>query len=93
MAQKAKKMQDELAAVRITGTSKDGEITLVVTGSATPVGCEISKKAMEGGATAVSEGLFEALLDSNEKAKVVMQATMQEMYAGLAPGMAPPPGM
>ena len=83
VTKRAKKMQDDLDAARLSGSSADGAVIMVLNGKGTPITTEISDECFSAGAAAVSTGLTEALVAANEECKKIMAEKMTEMYSGL----------
>jgi DNA-binding protein YbaB len=92
MQQKAKKMQEDMLAARLTGKSANGLTIVVVNGQATPLEATVGN--IDAGADAVGQSLLEALVDANEQAKKVMAAAVQDLMASSGgmglPGMGMP---
>lgn len=67
-------------ALRIVGTSADGDVKINVDGKSTPLSVEISDAAMEKGGESLGSSLTEALMKANEESKKAMGEKMAEMY-------------
>ena len=84
----AKKLQEELEAMEISGESGGGLVKVVVSGNQEPRRVEISPDAMSEGGDVLSDLVTAAMKDAYNKSTATMRERMEELTSGLEiPGM------
>jgi hypothetical protein len=84
----AKKLQEELEAMEISGESGGGLVKVVVSGNQEPRRVEISSDAMSEGVDVLSDLVTAAMKDAYNKSTATMRERMEELTSGLEiPGM------
>lgn len=79
----AKKLQEELEAMRIEGQDTNGLVKVVLSGNQEPQSVEISPDALSKGAEELSQIVKEALVDAYEKSTTTMRSRMEDLTSGL----------
>lgn len=84
----AKKLQEELEQMEISGESGGGLVKVVLSGNQEPRRVEISPNAIEEGAEVLSDLVTAAMKDAYNKSTITMRERMEELTSGLElPGM------
>jgi len=84
----AKRLQEELEQMEITGESGGGLIKVVVSGNQEPKRVEISKDAMTEGSDVLADLLTAAMKDAYNKSTATMRQRMEDLTSGLElPGL------
>ncbi|MBD2136410.1 YbaB/EbfC family nucleoid-associated protein [Anabaena sp. FACHB-1237] len=84
----AKKLQEELEQMEITGESGGGLIRVTVTGNQEPKRVEIDPAALHEGAEVLSDLLTAAMKDAYTKSTQTMRERMEDLTSGLElPGL------
>lgn len=90
LQEKMGKMQEEVQAMEVSGTSGGGMVTVTLSGKGDLRGIKIDPSLVSDGDVEIIEDLVMAAhADARSKADALMQEKMQEMTAG----MPLPPGM
>lgn len=79
----AKKLQEELEAMRIEGQDTNGLVKVVLSGNQEPQSVAISPDALSKGAEELSQMVKEALVDAYEKSTATMRSRMEDLTSGL----------
>lgn len=84
----AKKLQEELDELEVTGEAGGGLVKVVLSGNQEPRRVEISPDALGEGAEVVSELVAVAMTDAYNKSTATMRERMEELTGGLnLPGL------
>lgn len=84
----AKKLQEELENMEITGEAGGGLVKVVLTGNQEPRRVEISPDVMGEGAEVLSDLVLAAAKDAYTKSTTTMRERMEELTSGLnLPGL------
>lgn len=84
----AKKLQEELEAMEITGESGGGLVKVVLSGNQEPRRVEVSPDVLGEGAEVLSDLVLAAMKDAYNKSTATMRERMEELTGGLnLPGM------
>lgn len=84
----AKDLQLELETMEIQGQSKDGLVTVVMSGNQEPKSVEIKEEALGKGAEALSALVTDAMKDAYRQSTDTMRAKMEELTSGFGlPGI------
>lgn len=84
----AKKLQEELEQMEITGEANGGLVKVVMSGNQEPRRVEISPDVMGEGAEILSDLVTAAMKDAYTKSTATMRERMEELTSGLnIPGM------
>jgi nucleoid-associated protein EbfC len=79
----AKKLQEELDEMRLTGESGGGLVKITLSGNQEPHGVEISAEALNEGAEVLSDLVLAALKDAYQLSTATMRQRMEELTGGL----------
>jgi nucleoid-associated protein EbfC len=86
--EEAKRLQEELEQMQITGESSDGLVKVTVSGNQEPINVVISPDAMGKDAATLSASVTEAMKDAYSKSTATMREGMEELTSGLGiPGL------
>ncbi|CAK6686983.1 YbaB/EbfC family nucleoid-associated protein [Synechococcus sp. CCY9201] len=88
--QDAQKLQDELDAMEIEGSSADGRASVWLTGNQQPLKVRLSAELVADGAEATETATLEALKAAYDLSTSTMKERMEELTGGLnlnLPGM------
>lgn len=84
----AKKLQEELEQMEISGESGGGLVKVVLSGNQEPRRVEISPDVLGEGAEVLSDLVTAAMRDAYNKSTATMRERMEELTSGLElPGM------
>ena len=84
----AKRLQEELEQMEISGESGGGLVKVVLSGNQEPRRVEISPDALKEGAEVLSDLVAAAMKDAYNKSTFTMRERMEELTSGLElPGM------
>lgn len=84
----AKKLQEELEQMEISGESGGGLVKVVLSGNQEPRRVEISPDALGEGAEVLADLVTAAMKDAYNKSTMTMRERMEELTSGLElPGM------
>lgn len=84
----AKRLQEELEAMEITGQDAEGLVTVVLSGNQEPRRVKMTPAALEKNAEELSEICFKAMKDAYDKSTETMRTRMEELTSGLnLPGL------
>ena len=84
----AKKLQEELEAMEITGEAGGGLVKVVLSGNQEPRRVEVSPDVLGEGAEVLSDLVMAAMKDAYNKSTATMRERMEELTGGLnLPGM------
>lgn len=86
----AKRLQEELEVMEITGEAGGGMVKVVLTGNQEPRRVEISPDVLGEGAEVLSDLVLAAAKDAYNKSTTTMRERMEELTGGLGLNM---PGM
>jgi DNA-binding YbaB/EbfC family protein len=78
----AKKLQEELETMEITGQSEDGSVIVVMSGNQEPKRVEINDEAIGKGKEALSELVTAAMRDAYSKSTETMRNRMEALTSG-----------
>ena len=79
----AKKLQEELEQMEISGESGGGLVKVVLSGNQEPLRVEISSSAVEEGVEVLSDLVTAAMKDAYYKSTATMRERMEELTSGL----------
>jgi nucleoid-associated protein EbfC len=79
----AKKLQEELEVMEITGEAGGGLVKVVVSGNQEPRRVEISPDALTEGAEVLADLVAVAMKDAYEQSTATMRERMEELTGGL----------
>ena len=79
----AQKLQDELEALEIEGSSKDGRASVWLSGNQEPRKIRIEQSLLSEGQDATEKSVFEALENAYELSTDTMKVRMEELTGGL----------
>ncbi|NEO86429.1 MAG: YbaB/EbfC family nucleoid-associated protein [Spirulina sp. SIO3F2] len=86
--QDAKRLQEELEAMEISGQDADGLVTVMLSGNQEPRRVEILPAALDKDADALSSLVFDAMQDAYTKSTETMRQRMEKLTSGLnLPGL------
>ncbi|MGB0561861.1 MAG: YbaB/EbfC family nucleoid-associated protein [Spirulinaceae cyanobacterium] len=86
--QDAKRLQEELEAMEISGQDGEGLVTVVLSGNQEPRRVDVAPGALEKDAEALSAVVFEAMQDAYTKSTETMRERMEDLTSGLnLPGL------
>ena len=88
--QDAQKLQDELDAMELEGSSSDGRASIWVSGNQQPLRVRVAPELVADGAEATEAAVLEALKAAYERSTAMMKERMEELTGGLnlnLPGM------
>ena len=84
----AQVLQEELEQMRISATSADNLVEVVVSGNQEPISVKISPDAMSKSAEELSQLTFEAMKNAYSESTQTMRERMEKLTSGLnIPGM------
>ena len=84
----AKRLQEELEQMEISGESGGGLVKVILSGNQEPKRVEISPNALTEGAEVVSDLVTVAMKDAYNKSTATMRERMEELTSGLElPGL------
>ncbi|MEI6428584.1 MAG: YbaB/EbfC family nucleoid-associated protein [Pseudanabaena sp. ELA607] len=86
----AKKLQEELEALRVTGESANGLVKVTFSGNQEPQDVSIDPAALAEGAEVLADLVLAATKDAYAKSTAAMKVKMEELTGGLGLGL---PGM
>ncbi|MCP9828343.1 MULTISPECIES: YbaB/EbfC family nucleoid-associated protein [unclassified Synechococcus] len=81
--QDAQKLQDELDAMELEGTSEDGRASVWLSGNQQPLRVRLAPELVACGAEATEAAALEALRAAYEKSTATMKERMEELTGGL----------
>ena len=81
--QDAQKLQEELEALELKGTSKNGKASIWLTGNQEPIRVEIEPSLLIEGQEAAENAILEALQNAYENSTTTMKNKMEELTGGL----------
>jgi len=81
--QNAQKMQEELEEMEIEGKSKDGQVSVWLSGNQKPLRITIENSLLSKEKNDVEDSIFAALQDAYEKSTSTMKGKMEEITGGL----------
>jgi DNA-binding YbaB/EbfC family protein len=79
----AKKLQEELDELRLTGESGGGLVKITLSGNQEPQGVEIDPAALNEGAEVLSDLVLAALKDAYQLSTGTMKQKMEDLTGGL----------
>ena len=88
--QDAQKLQDELDAMELEGSSSDGRASVWVSGNQQPLRVRVAPELVAAGAEATEQAVLEALKAAYDRSTATMKERMEELTGGLnlnLPGM------
>ena len=88
--QDAQKLQEELDAMELEGSSSDGRASIWVSGNQQPLRVRLAPELVADGAGATEVAVLEALKAAYERSTATMKERMEELTGGLnlnLPGM------
>ena len=88
--QDAQKLQDELDAMELEGSSSDGLASVWVSGNQQPLRVRVAPELVAAGSEATEVAVLEALKAAYERSTATMKERMEELTGGLnlnLPGM------
>ena len=88
--QDAQKLQDELDAMELEGSSSDGRASVWVSGNQQPLRVRLAPELVADGAGATEVAVLEALKAAYDRSTAKMKERMEELTGGLnlnLPGM------
>ncbi|WP_320666681.1 YbaB/EbfC family nucleoid-associated protein [Prochlorococcus sp. MIT 1307] len=88
--QDAQKLQEELEALELEGNSKNGKVSVWLSGNQEPVRVQIEPSLLTEGQEATEQAILEALQAAYENSTTTMKTKMEELTGGLnlnLPGM------
>jgi DNA-binding YbaB/EbfC family protein len=88
--QDAQKLQDELDAMELEGSSSDGRASVWVSGNQQPLRVRVAPELVSDGAEATEQAVLEALKAAYERSTATMKERMEQLTGGLnlnLPGM------
>jgi len=86
--QDAQKLQDELDAMEVEGSSADGRASVWLTGNQQPIRVRFAPELVADGAEATEAAAFEALKAAYDSSTATMKERMEELTGGLnLPGL------
>ena len=86
--QDAQKLQEELDAIEIKGTSESDRISIWLSGNQQPLRVKIDPSLLSEGPEACEEAILTALKDAHSKSTETMRTKMDELTGGLnLPGL------
>lgn len=84
----AKKLQEELEQMEISGEAGGGLVKVILSGNQEPRRVEISQDALTEGAEVLADLVTAAMKDAYTKSTMTMRERMEELTSGLEiPGM------
>ncbi|NJK34286.1 MAG: YbaB/EbfC family nucleoid-associated protein [Oscillatoriales cyanobacterium SM2_2_1] len=84
----AKKLQDELEAMRLTAEAGGGLVKVTLSGNQEPHGVEISEEAIAQGRELLEDLVLTAMKNAYELSTTTMKQRMEELTGGLGlPGV------
>ncbi len=81
--QDAQKLQEELEAMELQGSSKNGKATVWLSGNQEPLRVEIDPSLLEEGQEAAEHAFLEALKAAYEHSTTTMKTKMEELTGDL----------
>ena len=81
--QDAQKLQDELDAMELEGSSSDGRASIWVSGNQQPLRVQLAPELLAEGAAASEAAVLEALQSAYELSTGTMKGRMEELTGGL----------
>ncbi len=88
LQQNAQKLQEDLDAMEVEGSSADGRVSVWLSGNQQPLRVRIAPELLNEGAQACEGAVLEALLVAYENSTGTMRARMEELTGGLnLPGL------
>ena len=81
--QDAQKLQEELDAMEIEGTSADGRASIWLSGNQQPLRVRLDPALLAAGASEAEASVFEALQQAYEKSTSTMRERMEDLTGGL----------
>ena len=85
--QDAQKLQDELDEMELEGSSKDGLVSIWLSGNQQPLRVQIDSSLIDSGKEAIEKATLEALKDAYEVSTTTMKNKMEEITGGLNLGL------
>ncbi len=86
--QDAQKLQDELDALELEGTSADGRASVWLSGNQQPLRVRLAPELLAEGAETAEAATLEALQSAYERSTATMKERMEELTGGLnLPGL------
>ncbi len=84
----AKRLQEELEQMEVSGEAAGGAIRVVLSGNQEPVQVTIAPEIMNEGAEVLSDLVLAAMKDAYTRSTTIMREKMEELTGGLnLPGM------
>jgi nucleoid-associated protein EbfC len=84
----AKKLQEELEQMEISGESEGGGVTVILSGNQEPRRVTIGADAAGKSAEELSQLVLDAMMDAYDKSTATMRERMEELTSGLnIPGL------
>ncbi|MEB3307787.1 MAG: YbaB/EbfC family nucleoid-associated protein [Cyanobacteriota bacterium] len=88
LQQNAQKLQQDLDAMEVEGSSADGRVSVWLSGNQQPLRVRLAPELLSEGAQACESAVLEALLAAYENSTGTMKARMEELTGGLnLPGL------
>ncbi|QEY32565.1 YbaB/EbfC family nucleoid-associated protein [Synechococcus sp. RSCCF101] len=81
--QDAQKLQEELDAMELEGTSSDGRASIWLSGNQQPLKVRLAPELVSEGATVTEAAVLEALKAAYDTSTSTMKARMEELTGGL----------
>jgi hypothetical protein len=79
----AKKLQEELEAMEISGEAGGGLVKVFLSGNQEPLRVEIAPQALEEGVEVLSDLMTAAMKDAYKKSTETMRTRMEDLTSGL----------
>ncbi len=84
----AKKLQEELEALEVSGTAGGGLVTVIMSGNQEPRRVEIKPEALNEGSEVLADLVNTAMRAAYQSSTEIMRSRMEELTSGLGiPGM------
>ena len=81
--QNAQKLQEELEVMELEGKSKNGKVSIWLSGNQEPIRISIEASLLSEEKEAVEQEIFEALKSAHEISTTTMKTKMEEITGGL----------
>jgi hypothetical protein len=81
--QDAQKLQEELDAMELEGSSADGRVSVWLSGNQMPLRVRVAPELLAGSAEAAETAVLEALTSAYELSTTTMRGRMEELTGGL----------
>ena len=81
--QDAQKLQEELEAMELEGSSEDGKVSIWLSGNQEPIRVRIDPSLLSEGQQAAESAILDALKDAYDVSTTTMKSKMEELTGGL----------